>query len=66
MADSQLATTLTSAFIHLVGQQQQRQLPSVMRWFQTCVQQPLLAPFVGKQSWCVVLWTRLAVCKAQF
>ena len=47
MADSQLATTLASAFTHLIGQQQQQQLPSVMRWFQTCVQQSELAPVVG-------------------
>ena len=47
IADSQLATTMASAFTHLIGQQQQQQLPSVMRWFQTCVQQPELAPFVG-------------------
>lgn len=47
LADSQLATTLASAFSHLIGHQQQQQLPSVMRWFQTCVQQPELAPVVG-------------------
>lgn len=47
MADSQLATTLASAFTHLIGQQQQQQLPSVMRWFQTCVQQSELVPVVG-------------------
>ena len=47
IADSQLATTLTSAFTHLIGQQQQQQLPNVMRWLQTCVQQPELAPVIG-------------------
>lgn len=47
IADSQLATTLTSAFTHLIGQQQQQQLSSVMRWFQTCVKQPELAPVIG-------------------
>ena len=47
MADSQLATTLASAFTHLIGQQQRQQLPSVMRWFQTCLQQSELAPVIG-------------------
>ena len=65
IADSQLVTTLTSAFINLVGQQQQKQLPSVMRWFQTCVQQPLLAPFVGKHAWCSVVWPFLVNFKVQ-
>ena len=50
IADSQVATTLTSAFVHLIGKQQQKQLPSVMRWFQTCVNQPLLAPHIGEPA----------------
>lgn len=47
IADSQLATTLTSAFTHLIGQQQQQQLPNVMRWLLTCMHQPELAPVIG-------------------
>lgn len=48
IADSQLATTLASALMHLIGQQQQQQLPNVIRWFTTCTRQPTLAPFIGK------------------
>ncbi|KAL3156713.1 hypothetical protein ABBQ38_000987 [Trebouxia sp. C0009 RCD-2024] len=51
IADSQLATTLASAFSHLIGQQQQQQLPNVVRWFQTCMQQPELAPVVDSIGW---------------
>ena len=50
IADSQLATTLASALMHLVGHQQQQQLPNVMRWFMTCTRQPALAPYIGNQS----------------
>lgn len=50
IADSQLATTLAGPLMHLIGQQQQQQLPSVIRWFTTCTRHPALAPFVGRQG----------------
>lgn len=47
LADTQLATTLLGAFTHLIGKQQQQQLPSILRWFATCIKQPSVAPFLG-------------------
>lgn len=49
LADTQLATTLSSAFAHLIGKQQQQQLPNLMRWYRTCTSQPSIAALMGEQ-----------------
>ena len=66
IADSQLATTLAHALMHLIGQQQQQQLPNLIRWFTTCTRHPALAPYVGKsQNPLCFLYTQhcLACCR---
>ena len=50
LADSNMALTLLEAFRSLIGQQEQRQLHSVMRWLASCMEHPALAGAAGSSA----------------